>query len=105
MDRSDRSKNLNQLGISEKHFVYLASCANGTLYTGYTTRVERRLAVHNAGRGGHYTRSNRPLSLIAAWPFNSRSEALQAEHALKQLPAEQKLRMAEAFLSLGGMDK
>jgi putative endonuclease len=88
----------------EKHFVYLASCANGTLYVGYTTHVERRLAAHNAGYGGRYTRANRPVSLVAAWPFNSRSEALQAERALKRLPPEQKMRMAESVTSLGGAD-
>ena len=85
---------------TEPHYVYLACCANGTLYVGSTRDVERRMATHNAGRGGRYTRSNRPLSLVAAWPFNSKAEALRAERALKRLPPSRKLALAESLAPL-----
>jgi len=75
----------------EVYYVYLACCANGTLYIGYTRNVQQRIAEHNAGRGGHYTRRNRPLTLVRYWPFNSRGEAIQAERCLKRLAPEQKL--------------
>jgi putative endonuclease len=78
--------------MAEEYYVYLACCANGTLYVGYTTNVEQRIAAHNAGRGGRYTRSNRPISLVAAWPFNSRAEAMQAERELKSLPPRAEAR-------------
>jgi len=79
--------------MPETHYVYVACCANGALYVGYTTNVERRMAAHNAGRGGRYTRANRPIALVAAWSFTSKGEALRAECALKRLPRERKLAM------------
>jgi len=86
----------------QAHYVYMVCCANGALYTGYTIDVERRIALHNAGKGGRYTRSHRPVSLVATWTFNSKGEALRAERALKRLPREQKLRMAEQMRTLEG---
>lgn len=71
---------------SQLHYVYLACCANGSLYTGYTKNVEQRIVMHNAGRGGRYTRINRPLELLTFWAFNSKTEALRAERTLKRLP-------------------
>jgi putative endonuclease len=76
------------------HYVYLACCANGTLYVGSTQNVTRRLAQHNAGQGGRYTRAQRPLTLVASWAFPSRRAARQAEQAMKRLPPEQKLARA-----------
>lgn len=91
---------MDQTLRAEQYYVYLACCANGTLYVGSTRNVEQRIAVHNAGRGGRYTRSNRPLSLVAAWPFNSKAEALRAERALKRLPPSRKLALAESISPL-----
>lgn len=76
------------------HHVYLARCADGTLYTGYTTDVARRVAAHNAGIGARYTRSRRPITVIATWSFKSRGEALQAEYTIKHLPRDRKLVLA-----------
>jgi putative endonuclease len=87
---------------SEMYYVYLACCANGTFYVGCTGNIDRRIAAHNAGRGGHYTRHNRPLSLVTAWPFNSRAEARRAERDLKRLPHERKRVLAESAASLEG---
>jgi putative endonuclease len=81
----------------EGYCVYLACCANGTLYVGSTSDLERRLAAHNAGQGGRYTRRNRPLILLAAWSFPTRSLARQAERSLKQKSPEQKLQLVEQF--------
>lgn len=93
---------MSQLHMPEQHFVYLACCANGTLYVGYAIDVERRIAAHNAGKGGRYTRSHRPLSLIATWSFGSKGEALRAEREMKRLPRERKLALAQAASSLKG---
>ena len=46
------------------NYVYILRCADGTLYTGSTTDLDRRLAVHNSGKGAKYTRSRRPVELI-----------------------------------------
>lgn len=79
--------------MSELHYVYLACCANGSLYTGHTRNVERRMTEHNAGRGGRYTRINRPLKLLGFWIFSSKIEAIHAERTIKRLPPEQKLAL------------
>jgi putative endonuclease len=75
----------------DRHYVYIVQCANGALYTGYSKNVEQRIATHNAGKGGRYTRANRPVELLACCGFPSKSEALRAEYAVKQLPRHKKL--------------
>jgi putative endonuclease len=87
---------MDQVPHPQAHYVYMVCCAHGTLYTGYTINVERRIALHNAGKGGRYTRSHRPVSLIATWTFNSKGEALRAERELKRLPRERKRALAES---------
>ncbi|MEW6500340.1 MAG: GIY-YIG nuclease family protein [Thermodesulfobacteriota bacterium] len=68
-------------------FVYILRCRDGSLYTGITTDLARRLAEHNAGRAGaRYTRSRRPVTLAYAEPAASRSAAARREFELKQLP-------------------
>jgi putative endonuclease len=85
---------MDRRAIHDAHYVYLACCADGTLYTGYTTDVDRRISAHNAGAGARYTRSRRPITVVATWSFNSRAEALQAERAIKRLPRDRKLALA-----------
>lgn len=86
------------------YFVYLLGCANGSFYVGYTTHVARRVALHNAGRGSRYTRLNRPVTLIAAWRFTTRRDALRAERRLKSFLPEQKVRVAQATTFAGGVN-
>ncbi len=78
------------------HFVYVVRCADGTLYTGYTTDVERRVAEHNAGTGAKYTRGRRPVTLVHTEAFASKSAAMRREYAVKQLRRRQKLRLIRA---------
>jgi putative endonuclease len=70
--------------------VYLARCRDGTLYTGVTTDRERRLAEHNAGCGGAYTRSRVPITLVYWEQARDRSGALRRELAIKRLTRAQK---------------
>jgi len=91
---------MNQAPQSEVYYVYLACCANGAFYVGCTSNLEQRIAAHNAGRGGHYTRRHRPLSLVTTWSFNNRGEARRAERALKRVPHERKRALAESAASL-----
>ena len=72
------------------HLVYLLRCADGTLYTGYTTDLSRRLAAHNAGKGAKYTRARRPVTAVAAWEFPTKPLALSAEYRIRKLPRPQK---------------
>ena len=71
--------------------VYLLECADGTYYAGITNRLEHRLEAHNLGQGARYTRSRRPVVLLATQEHPDRSEASKAEARLKQLPRSEKL--------------
>ena len=66
-------------------FVYLLRCGDGTLYTGYTDDVERRLAVHQSGKGAKYTRSRLPVTLVYREELPDKSAALRREAAIKKL--------------------
>jgi putative endonuclease len=77
-----------------KYYVYILECADGTLYTGITTDVARRVIEHNdSAKGASYTRSRRPVGLVYQEEVASRSEALKREHALKNLTRTQKLAL------------
>ena len=75
------------------HWVYVVRCADGTLYTGYTTDVERRVAEHDAGEGAKYTRGRTPVELVHAEAHPSRSAALAREHEVKALSRAEKERL------------
>ena len=66
-------------------FVYVLRCADGSLYTGITKNMTARLAAHNSGRGGAYTRTHRPVVLLYREPGFSRAAALRREAAIKGL--------------------
>jgi putative endonuclease len=84
------------------HFVYIVRCADGSLYTGYSTDVEKRVATHNAGQGAKYTQVRLPVALCASWSFQSKSEALRAERAIKGLSRGRKLRLIEQAAEADG---
>jgi len=77
----------------ETWFVYLARCADGTLYCGIARDVAHRIAQHDAGTGARYTRGRGPLSVVAVRRCRGKSKALRLEHAIKQLsrPAKEAL--------------
>ena len=77
-------------------YVYVLECERGKLYTGISPDVEKRFERHAAGKGGAFTRFNRPHRIIAAAEFPDRAAATRAEIALKRIPREQKLRWAHA---------
>lgn len=77
--------------------LYLIECTDGSLYAGIATDVERRFQHHLAGQGARYTRSHKPLRLVASVPVGSRSDALRAELALKRLPKAQKILAIHTF--------
>ncbi len=72
-------------------FVYILKCADGTLYTGITTDLERRVSEHNDGKlGARYTRARRPVQLVYTASFLNRSEASVAEAQIKKLSRRKK---------------
>ena len=78
------------------NYTYILRCADGTFYTGWTNDLERRLAAHNAGRGGKYTRSHRPVSLAYFETFETKEEAMRREVQIKQLTRSEKLKLIES---------
>ena len=71
-----------------KAYMYVVECADGSLYTGYTTDVERRLKTHNAGKGAKYTRARLPVKLLYSEAFASKPEAMSAEALFKKKARE-----------------
>jgi len=65
-------------------------CRDGSIYTGVSTDVERRVRQHNEGTGARYTRSRRPVRLAFTEPCNGRGDALRRELALKALSHDEK---------------
>ena len=77
--------------------LYILQCKDGSLYTGITDDLERRVAAHNAGKGAKYTRGRGPLVLRYVEKCEDRSAALRREFAVKQLKKEEKLALCESF--------
>ena len=75
------------------NYTYLLECRDGSLYCGWTNDLENRVAEHNAGRGGKYTRSRRPVRLVWYESFETRREAMSREAFVKRLSRTEKLRL------------
>lgn len=73
-----------------RYCIYILYCADGTLYTGITCDLERRLAQHNAGKGARYTRDRLPVKLLYSWGEMNRSQATRVERRVKRLRRAQK---------------
>lgn len=89
-----------------RYHVYILTCADGSLYIGITTDVERRLHEHNCtSRGAKYTRSRRPVKLAASWPVDDRSAALREEARIKRLTRKQKLELIDNLIEETRVEK
>lgn len=76
--------------MEKKCFTYILKCNDGSLYTGWTNNLERRLEAHNAGVGAKYTKSRRPVRLVYCEEFADRRAAMRREYEIKQLDRKQK---------------
>ena len=79
------------------YLVYILRCGDGTLYTGCTNDLPRRLQAHQSGRGAKYTRSRLPVELVYQEAVPDRSAALRREAAIKRLARRRKLALIAAF--------
>ena len=75
------------------NYAYILRCADGTLYSGWTNNLEKRLAAHNSGKGAKYTKTRLPVELVYFEEFESKNEAMSREAHFKQLSREQKLKL------------
>ena len=71
--------------------VYLVRCDDNSLYCGIAKNVKTRIALHNTGKGSKYTKSRRPVELVAASRKMTKSDALTLEYRVKQLPIDKKV--------------
>jgi putative endonuclease len=77
---------------TNEHYFYVLQCVDGSYYAGYTNNLKKRLAAHNAGKGAKYTRAKGPVEMIHHECFDSKTAAMKAEYAFKQLSKPQKIR-------------
>ena len=80
-------------------FIYLLRCADGTLYTGWTYDLSKRVHAHQTGRGARYTRTRRPIRLIYSEQLPSRREAMRREIVLKRWSRTRKLALVKTAKS------
>ncbi len=71
-------------------YTYILRCSDGSLYTGWTNDLQKRLQSHQSGRGGKYTKSHRPVTLVHSETFDTKEEAMRREWQIKQLTKAQK---------------
>ena len=80
------------------NYTYILRCADGSLYTGWTNDLDKRIQEHKTGRGGKYTRAHAPVELVYYESFDTKNEAMSREWHIKQLTRKQKLAL------IGGKD-
>ena len=77
--------------MESKHYFYVLECSDNSLYAGYTNNLDKRIAVHNAGKGAKYTRARGPVTCVYYEIFDTKQQAMSAEYAFKQLTRAKKL--------------
>lgn len=82
------------------NYTYILRCGDGSLYTGWTNHLNKRVADHNAGRGAKYTKAHRPVELAYYEIFETKEEAMKRECAIKKLSRPQKERLIESDANL-----
>ncbi|MGG7059402.1 GIY-YIG nuclease family protein [Clostridium nigeriense] len=77
------------------NYVYILKCCDNTLYTGWTTSLEKRLKAHNSGKGAKYTKARLPVEIVYFEEFDNKIEAMKREYAIKQLSRQEKLKLID----------
>ena len=72
------------------NYTYILECSDGTYYTGWTNDLEKRVKMHNAGKGAKYTKPRRPVVLAYYEAFQTKEEAMRREWEIKQLSRKEK---------------
>jgi putative endonuclease len=81
-------------------FLYLLECADGSVYTGIAVDVEARFAQHVSGTGARYTRSRKPVQVLASFEMAGRAQASSAEYWVKRLTPREKRALAAGTRTL-----
>ncbi len=81
----------------KKNYTYMVRCKDGSLYTGWTNNLEKRLQAHNEGSGAKYTKTRRPVELVYYEEYESKTQAMKREYEIKQLPKKKKEELLTHF--------
>lgn len=80
------------------HYIYIVECSDGTLYTGYTNNLEKRIITHNEGKGAKYTRGRIPVILRYFEQFDLKNNAMKREAEVKKLSRIKKFELLRKFM-------
>lgn len=81
-----------------KYFVYILECNDGTLYTGWTTDIDKRVLAHNQLKtGAKYTSARRPVKMVYSEECVGKKEAMRREYEIKQMTRIQKMKLVDTF--------
>lgn len=84
--------------VTCNYYVYMLECSDGSLYTGYTNNIDKRLDTHNSGKGAKYTRSRLPCKLVYVEVYASKQEAMSREWYIKhKLCRKEKLQLIQTY--------
>lgn len=75
------------------NYTYILKCKDGSLYTGWTNNLEKRVKAHNSGQGAKYTKSRRPVELVYYESFTTKEEAMSREYAIKKMTRKKKEKL------------
>ena len=78
------------------NYTYIVRCSDGSLYTGWTNDLEKRIRAHNEGKGAKYTKSRRPVELVYYEAFEKKEEAMSREWVIKHMSREEKRGLLKA---------
>ena len=78
--------------MKDNWYVYIVECSDGTLYTGISNNIDKRISDHNLGIGSKYTKGRRPVKLLSKWDCADKSHASKMEYRIKRLTREEKLK-------------
>jgi putative endonuclease len=78
------------------YYVYVILCTDGSFYTGYTKNIDKRIKLHESGKGARYTRMHKPQKIAYLELFNTRAQAMKREKAIKRLTHQQKLNLIKS---------
>jgi putative endonuclease len=83
-----------------KYYVYILQCNDGTYYTGYTNDLERRIKLHNSGKGAKYVKGRGPVKLVYCKEYKYYKNALNAERDIKTYARKEKEEIIEAYANI-----
>lgn len=90
-------KIIKWIGLIFLAFIYMVRCKDNSLYTGWTTNIERRVKEHNSGKGAKYTRARLPVKLVYYEKFKNKKEATKREYMIKKFSKLKKERFVKEF--------